>query len=357
MKIGILTFHRAHNYGAVLQCFALQEILKEMGYEVEVIDYRQPFIEDYYSVIRLSMLKKSLKHPKSFLSIPFIAFRNFKRKKIYSDFLQHFITLSPRCDSNHIPQKYDIYIVGSDQLWSKCTQKLDPIYYGEFNHSKDAIIYGYAISSNIPYLNTIDKDLLGNYMDNFSKLSLREQNCVEYFEGLGYQNIRKDIDPTLLTTEKNWKRLINENWKHKDYVLFYYVSRKNWPKSIVLSRAQKLAEATNLPLLDISDCGLSVEDFVTSFKYAKCVVTSSFHATAFSVIFERPFYTYCYKDGRDNRYVDLLNALGLEKQLLDVYDFPTIIPPIDWTIKQNRLPKIQNSSLSYLRNLGNNKYL
>lgn len=352
MKIGILTFHRAHNYGAVLQCFALQDILKEMGYEVEVIDYRQPFIEDYYSVVRMSMLKKSIKHPKTILNLPLIAFRNFKRKKIFSEFLQKYIYLSPSCDAKHIPQKYDIYIVGSDQLWSKCTQKLDPIYYGEFSHSKDSMIYGYAISSNIPYLNTIDKNLLSVFIDNFSKLSLREQNCVDYFEKLGYHNIRKDIDPTLLTTEQNWERLINDKWKHKEYILFYYVSRKNWPKSIVLSRAQNLAESTGLPLLDISENHLSVEDFVTAFKYAKCVVTSSFHATSFSVIFERPFYTYCYKDGRDNRYVDLLNSLGLEKQLLDVYDFPTIIPQIDWTIKQQKLPEIQNSSLSYLRDLG-----
>jgi len=353
MKIGILTFHRAHNYGAVLQCFALQDILKEMGYEVEVIDYRQPYIEDYYSVVRMSMLKKGFKHPKTFLSIPFLAIRNYKRKKIFSDFLRKYIKLSPRCEAKHIPQQYDIYILGSDQLWSKCTQKLDPIYYGEFCHSKDSVIMGYAISSNIPYLNTIENKLLRKYIGNFSKLSLREQNCVDYFEELGYQNIRKDIDPTLLTTEQNWERLINEKWKHKEYILFYYVSRKNWPKSIVLSRAQNLAEATNLPLLDISDGSLSVEDFVTAFKYAKCVVTSSFHATAFSVIFERPFYTYCYKDGRDNRYVDLLNAIGLEKQLLDVYDFPTVIPQIDWTTKQKKLPEIQNCSLSYLRNLGN----
>ena len=89
MKIGILTFHRAHNYGAVLQCYALQEILKRMGHQVYVIDYRQPWIEDFYRFISMDMiiscrnlsevsayLKRNLK---KFLRSPFrrLYFRQF----------------------------------------------------------------------------------------------------------------------------------------------------------------------------------------------------------------------------------------------------------------------------------------
>lgn len=116
MKIGILTFHRAHNYGAVLQCYALQQRLKMAGYDVSVIDYRQPAIERAYKCFDVLYLLKNVFHLKKVYTY-LKEFGNRKQTSVVFEDFSSLFTKTEACSASSLPQNFDAYIIGSDQLW------------------------------------------------------------------------------------------------------------------------------------------------------------------------------------------------------------------------------------------------
>ena len=162
MKIGILTLHRANNYGAALQCYALQCTLQSLGYDAWVIDYRQPDTERSYKPFQWNSIRQNIRKPKVFckeLTIrPLLA---IIRQMAYNRFRsKYFHATQPVRHIADIPQDFDVYLIGSDQLWSiQCLgYNIEPAYFGEFPHPHDSRVCSYAISSNIQSLETIGKE-------------------------------------------------------------------------------------------------------------------------------------------------------------------------------------------------------
>ncbi len=353
MKIGILTFHRAHNYGAVLQCFALQEFLKKMGHDVQVIDYRQPYIEKKYSVFSLKYLFRLLLHPVGLLH--YIKYEMPQKKKVRRNFYFFCKTYLQICkEVNTIPNDLDAYIVGSDQVWSiNCLGGVhDEVYFGNFEHKKGSKIIGYSISTNLRSLEFIGSERLISLIRNFDRLALREEKLAFLLKEKIGSNISVTLDPTLLTTEETWDSLINTSWKERDYVLVYYVTRPigNYPYRIMLEKAKILAEQYGFELVDLSKMDYSVSDFVSAFKYAKCVITSSFHATVFSLLFKRPIYPIKLHDGQDDRYTELMRNLSLEKYVAELDDDFSRIPEVNYSSVDILLKSLRDSSESFIQN-------
>lgn len=355
MKVGILTFHRAHNYGAVLQCYALQEVLKSMGHDVEVIDYRQPFIEHIYSTYRKDLIKRYLTHPNALykylrLDIPI----KKQRKSIFEYFIHKFLSLSKKCDSNSIPTNYDTIVIGSDQLWGvNCLGgKLDATYFGCFPKDKKTKTISYAISTNIKSLSSISNEELKKLTSNIDVISLREESMSVVLGNKIGKEITVCLDPTLICDSTLWNPLINESWKKKKYVLVYYVIRGfgEFAHKEILNKARQIAESIEAEVIDLSSMKFSVNDFISAFKYAQCVITSSFHATVFSVVFNRPLYSVKLHDGYDGRYVNLLENLGMSECLIEMDTEVDSIPHIDYENVNNRLLSFRMPSLNYLKN-------
>ena len=326
MKIGILTFHRAYNYGAVLQCYALQQFLKSLGHDVEVIDYRQPWIEGAYKAFSISVFMHHIPHPKALLRYVVYYPKRRKvlkiRKQYFRTFLAKFIQLSPNPIQKikDLPNNYDAYIIGSDQLWGKeCMGgNIDNVYLGKFAHSGESKVIGYAISSDCDSIKKLyDEKRLKDSLSQFSSLSFRESSISQYIQELTGMLYPVTIDPTLLIDEVLWKPMVNDAWSRKDYVAIYQVRGGKELKRLLYSKAQQMAKQfNNCPIIDLTDMNYPVEDFLSIIKYAKFVVTSSFHATVFSVIFKTPFYVLKNNDVRDRRYVDLCEILELSKQCI-----------------------------------------
>lgn len=352
MNVGILTFHRAHNYGAVLQCYALQEVLKQLGHNVDVIDYRQKWIESIYTSFSIYALvhRKGLRKKVSYI-------KNYNnRRKIVPNRKNHFegfvtrnIKLSKLCNNrNNLPQNYDYYIIGSDQLWSTTCLggRFDPIYWGDFlrnNHSK---VIGYAISLDKSSIKEIvDRKL--PVFENFSSLSLREVSAIDAFKEICNIPLHLAIDPTLLGNGLIWQKLINDQYKDRKYIALYQV-RYPIKRNVLINKAKNLASRYGYELIDLSSAKYSVEDFVSIIKYARCVVTSSFHATVFSLIFGTPFYSYKLNDGKDGRYVDLLEQVGCLDRAVNIDFDPQDIIPLEKSVVDENLEKIRKSSLDYL---------
>lgn len=355
MKIGILTFHRAHNYGAVLQCFALQEVLKGMGHEVEVIDYRQPWIEDFYKAFSMQVLRKRYKGIKRSCRYILNYSKRVKvvmaKRPLYESFRDRYLSLSRPCNKN-LPQNYDAYIIGSDQLWGlHCIGDVpDPVYLGRFKHPSTSKVIGYAISTNKESIVRLSNTCLKEDIRNFDTLSLREQFAIDEVKRITAKDIDLCIDPTLLTTKETWEPLTtNSKWKNKKYVLIYQVRGSGEAKKYIFNTATDIAKqiSDDCEVVNINTDLPTVEEFVSMFKYASYVVTSSFHATVFSLIFNTPFFSVKLNDGKDGRYVNLLKSIGAEDKIIQVGDTVCLSKKSFDNINEEIL-KLRRHSLDYL---------
>lgn len=355
MKVGILTFHRAHNYGAVLQCYALQKVIRDLGCEVEVIDYKQPHIESFYKKnIHLTVIFNYFIHLK--LSILFKYIRDYllycKRKDLFRSFRQKYLNCSNTLIDNLIPDYYDRYVIGSDQVWGlHCCGGYDPVYFGGFAHSLSSKIYGYAISSNGDFLNFFSKKELTSVINRFVRISFREKNIRDKICDWVGENYPLSLDPTLLTNVGVWDPLIKDGYKKRKYVVIYHIRGSRYYPGQIEKNVYSFAANKGYEVMNFSTMNFHVEDFVSSIKYAQCVFTSSFHATVFSIIFGTPFYSYTLNDGHDGRYVDLLKSLNLNNHLLSETDQINNPMCFDYEETNAKLLHMREDSLDYLKEI------
>lgn len=358
MKIGILTFHRAYNYGAVLQCYALQQYLLSLGHTVEIIDYRQKWIDACFTPFSWLMFKYNLHHPRlmfRYLKTFWGRRKNLhKRQVFFNAFVSKFLRLSskPVFCSQDISDYYDAIIIGSDQLWGRwCLgNQLDKIYLGLFPHKPNTKIIGYSISSDIDSINMInDEYQLTKVLNNFSAISFREKNIANHVLQIAEISCPVTLDPTLLCDENIWSPLINKEWTKKEYIVIYQVRGVEKYKELLYNKAAIIASrfSEKCDIIDLSDMAYSVTDFISIIKYAKFVVTTSFHATVFSIIFKKPFYAFKLNDGRDNRYENLCEELNLSNRCINVNSDCMDIN-INFTDIDNRLSRISRESKEFI---------
>ena len=354
MKIGILTFHRAHNYGAVLQCYALQEYLKQQGHNVEVIDYRQKFIEKVYSPFNLQMFiqdffrlrKRTFKHI-------LLIIKKIRCKRLYEQFIEKHIYSSTPCNKNNIPSKYDAIIIGSDQMWNtKLTGGYDSIYWGEMPKEFHGRLIGYAISTNIRNLSLVSSDIILKALSHFSAFSFREANLTSYINETLHSKfkVKTTLDPTLLVNREVWDSLIINSFQSRRYVVIYQARGYAKEPDLLIKKAAVLAEKMNCEVINLIHGEYSPCDFVSIFRYALCVITTSFHAVAFSLIFNRPLYAIRLNDGNDRRYADLLEYLGAGNMLVDTGFIPEIID-VNYEEINCNLEKMRTESIDFLNTI------
>lgn len=350
MKIGILTFHRAHNYGAVLQCYALQEVLKGMGHEVEVIDYRQPAIEKHYaSSWKLRwFLYKFIKVWKMY-SYLHLLYDQAKLRKKFLCFSDKYLNLQNKCASSYIPDNYDYYVIGSDQLFNiEITDGLDPVYSGEKIKCYGNKLIGYAISSNQESIKEISQNEWNEIFNRFTSISFREKALADLLFRTYGKKVDICLDPTLLTDKKMWDKISSDKQIIKDCIVVYEVRWNEGEEKTLINKASNFAKKHKMEVVNLSQMKYTVEEWVLYIKYAKCVFTSSFHASVFALIFNRPLYSFVLNDGRDSRYVDLLNSIGASNCLKNLSDSIDKLPVMDFEKIHYRLELLRQDSINYL---------
>lgn len=352
MKIGILTFHCAYNYGAVLQCYALQKFLIQMGHDVSVIDYRPKSITNVYKwfKIRLILRKNLYKSVKEM----FLLYGRKKRYDTFRRFSENYQRLAPVSSINENP--YDIILIGSDQVWNyDLTNGFDDYYWGNFPHPKNTLIISYAASMQDSWPNEMSIRIKQN-LENFRQISVREISLAAKLTELsGGRRIFQVVDPTLLLDCEDWDVLAKAPRMEKPYLLLFQVGRRNKKTEHI---AEEMAKRQNLPILRLSTLvswetsrmvmNTSPEEFVGLFKNASFVVCSSFHGTVFSLIFNRPFVSVRMREGRDNRVENLLGQLGLTDHFVDVLNKDS-----DYTYNSvsEGLKALKKNSVDYITSL------
>lgn len=357
MKIGILTFHRAHNYGAVLQAYALQECIKSLGHDVCFIDYRNKQLLDVYKLFNIKRVVS--RNPVSFIkrlakelsTLPVRA----ERSTAFNRFINSNLLIDSDSTLGHINSAFDFVFVGSDQVWNfHLTRGFDKYYWGKLKQEGSALrIVSYAASMEVGRFSTEEKAQIQHNLNNFDIIGVREDSLKESLKEFTNKEITVVADPTLLLDRSVWDKTAVRPSIDRPYLLLYQV--RNNEKNELL--AKKIARDLGLDIVYLSarvdaknshECvGASPGDYLGLFKYASFVLCSSFHGTVFSTVFNVPFFSILMNDGKDSRSLSLLNYLNLGDRAIN-YDSPYVNNEIDWNNVKERLEEIKASSLMFI---------
>lgn len=360
MKIGILTFHCAHNFGAVLQCYALQEVLKMMNHEVEILNYRPQYLATQCPKVRLNTFK--CKNPlRLYNKITFLIPQLKKKYRLYTKFENDYYQLSPPISNKdqfiNIANKYQYIVIGSDQVWNTKYNHKDMLWFGAFcNDLKNTKLIAYAASAGNPSFSIEEIQEMSTYINQFKDISVREHELKNVLSPYIKQNIQCVLDPTLMAPPSIWKRFQNVNINEKDPYILIYQARKD---NNVFRIAKQIAKQKhwNIITIDFHDNStgiykryhktISPYQFVSYVKKAQCVITTSFHGTVFSIINETPFYTLRLNDGADARNEEILKLLKLENRFINKMD-NIVFSKVDFQICNQTLKILREQSYNFL---------
>ena len=227
---------------------------------------------------------------------------------------------------------------------------IEPVYFGEFKIPATSSIQGYAISSNIQSLHTIGKERLSKYVQNFKRLSFREKAICDEGEKLtGYKG-KVVLDPSLRLEFKDWDKLTTHNIVKKKYILTYFLHEESSDPKFK-KKVQLFAQRIGFELVDMFDIAFSPVNFLNAIKHAEYILAASFHAVAFSILFQKTFYAFKTNDGKDIRYINLMESLGIDR-LTDSNALPTLCPTaINYEMVNKKLKELRDDSLEYLKTL------
>ncbi|MCQ2112364.1 MAG: polysaccharide pyruvyl transferase family protein [Bacteroidaceae bacterium] len=359
MKVGILTFHRAINYGAVLQAYATQQVLISMGHDAYVINYLIPCVENSDRAPFLPNGKMNLfihGHIRSWWLYDSNKCNTLKKRKLWDDFLAYRLRLTESCLQDSIPQDFDAYIIGSDQVWSSyICNGLDPVYWGNFKHPEDSRVIAYAASTSVTDMKKQSPDTLCGLMSNFNSISVRDEKVMSFINkelilnsNYSIPHAFLTIDPTILGGRNIWDTFTSKHSLPEKYIL-YFAARTYKPNpNAIREKAMQLADKFGCRVLSINFGEDSPEDFVVKIKNAEAVISSSFHGVAFSLIFNKPLFAIAYGDEQDSRYVNLLNNIGAQKMIHGIDE--DLDPDIDFDYDKINIniERLRTASLDYL---------
>ncbi|MBO5143536.1 MAG: polysaccharide pyruvyl transferase family protein [Clostridia bacterium] len=362
-KIRTITFHSAYNYGANLQAYALQEYIKELAIEKgEDIDFKiinlrtiKRDIEYDYSNKKIKGLIKNLLTKNSLV----------KKSKKFENFFAKYYMLTKEYKSNDelkIENFDNTYLIsGSDQIWNIKTFDFDWSYWLDFSNTSIKISYAPSFGQNKIEFTRDEENKIKDSIMKYNYLSVRDvysQNIIKKITG------RESIvlvDPTMLLSKEKWDRLIDKNKLiAEEYILVYLIQKgKNADK--IYKEINKYARKKNLKVVIITQnlkidwkynfikkYDIATLEFLNLIKHAKLIITTSFHGTIFSILFNKHFL--CINGDKDNRIKTLLELTELEKQTIDIEKICDIDPneKISFEASENNIKKEIEKSKDFL---------
>ena len=315
-KIGILTFHNAMSYGAVLQAYALQTMVHSLGQESEIIDY---MCEDIYNAhVRIIPKTKNLKFN---LKMTLMGRKRYQWRSLLRKFRKECLVESryvTKEELEKLGKEYQMIIAGSDQVFNDVCTKFDATYF--LNFVPDEKKYTYAASFG---MNRIPTDLREEYtrrLEGFQELSIREQTGCEIVRDLLHREASCNIDPSFLLKANEWDQ-IERHRERKPYIFVFTVLK---PLGLI-DYALELGKKKNLDVLYLENYAfpkrkglkyigpVSPREFIGLIKNAQYVVTNSFHGMAFSIIYHKRFMVELNTAASRNiRCEELLDKLGIQ---------------------------------------------
>lgn len=355
MKVITVTTQKADNYGAVLQAYALQQTLFEIGYDNEILDC---------NITNKSKFNYKVAIRQVILRIQNIIFHNRYKKLadrfvgFRTDYLKQTKPYFSVEDVQKSPPEADVYLTGSDQVFA-LGNVLVPIRFLDFG-SDDVVRASYAASKGLFEKDEKSVTFLKNMLSRFACISSREEHGAQYIkETLGLP-CETHIDPVFLLDRDSWNKITPEPRIKGPYILCFRMLRHDafqplvdklkkdtgWQVVSIQPRADKKLKADKY-LFDVTP-----REFVQLIRDADVVVTTSFHATALSIVFQKRFYSLI--DYKPERAMGLCELFGLKNRLVKKDDTEfTELDDISYVDADKIISRKRDEALTYLKKLEN----
>ena len=355
MKIKTITCHNVYNVGASLQAYALTAYLTGLGHEVQIVDYVPEYLRHYklwtgvsspaYDKPVIRQLYNLAKLPGRLKDLGSL------RKKRFDRFTREYLPLTETHYGSYEmllrdPPKADVFLAGSDQIWNSFfSNGRDPAFYLQFA-PKGAIRASYAASFAVPRLEEQYREQTAAWIRALDHVSVRESSALKILEDLGVEGGVGVVDPVFLLTKDQWDALCPPVDFGEPYILVYDFDNnpelRRIAGTLAAERNWKIYSIQKLDYCDRSFWDGGPIEFVQLVRGAKFVLSNSFHATAFSLIYQRPYLTVDREMGINTRMQDLNRLVGLEHRKKPD-------DPIDWEDVQARLEQHITGSKAYLQ--------
>lgn len=346
MRIGIITFINTLNYGASLQAYALQEVLKKLGNDAEIVQYVNHYIEEKEKNSKHTNLKSIYKR--------LIMGRGLKQKeKAFRNFENNNLKFGMQLKNDTIQDvnnNYDLFITGSDQVWNMRITEKDWTYFLDFVDDNNKKI-SYAPSFGNDIFPDSEKEQAGRYLKQFKAISIREESGKKLIKEISNRNAEVVLDPTLLMNKEDWESKIKFKPDLQHYILVYFPHNKK----IMFEFVNKLKQKTGLPVVYLSispkiQTGVktiydaSPDEFLGWINNADYVITGSFHGTAFSINMNKQFF---YETSNESsRIGNLAKLVGVEDRIITNNNLEQ---KIDYSIVNKKLQEERKKSLNWLK--------
>ncbi len=367
-KVGLLSCHFLNNYGTMLQAYALQRKISDLGYNVEYIDYR---FKDLVPTQNKRLWIRIKRIPYYFFNFKYFFVKTIYSRKMslrrdyFKDFYMKHIRVSQKkyATSQELekkPPEYDIYIIGSDQVWNPNLSYSSSVYFLDFvkNNRKKA---SYAPSLGVTSFTSDQKKEIAKYIRQFKYLSCREMFGAKILEKIVNRNVSHVLDPTLLIDKDLWEKMAVKPKITEPYILCYFLGDTKYPREFVRQFENKTGiKAYYIPCspLDMPKKTVIYEvgpaEFLGLIQNASYVCTDSFHGSVFSIIFKRQFYSFCKKadtekDSDNSRIKELMKFTGLETRLITLgQSVSEEESKINYTLVESYINPIKKRSEVYL---------
>ena len=327
LKIGLFTLDaRNNNYGGLLQEYALFKTLQKLGYDVEVVDYNLSSELNTFSYKRSlkyltpdkilkKVQKKVLKKKVVESTIP-----NKSSRELFAQFRDAYITFSEKCsyrDLKQLNEEYDGFVCGSDQVWNPAYNI--PSFFLEFVKDKKKVIYGASLG--VSKLSSVEKSTYKALLSDLTSISVREKQGQAIISTLTSQEVKVVLDPTMILGKDEWLKFVKKNKSSQPYIFCYFLGMN----SAKIDAAKKFARKNNYKIISIpfehSDFGeeefptynggLGPIEFLNLIYNAECILTDSFHASVFSILFNKEFRVFSRNIGKLNMNERLYTLLEL----------------------------------------------
>lgn len=369
-KIGMLSFHESLSFGATLQCFALQKVVRDMGYDPEFIDFQRKKCAEFKSLKTQPSTKERLKQHviRLILGIQnIIQSKNNKRvDSAFEDFKKENIKIGHKSfgSIDEIYKEkfdYNAFITGSDQVWNPFNSILEV--YGLGFVPEDVNTIAYAASMGVSKIPDDRKDDMNNALQKIRYISCREYEGAEELSQLLSRDVINVLDPTLLLCKEEWMEYESDKKVPDKYALCFFLGSLDYPRKF----AAELAKKNKCKLITIPGSpkdmfakgeiakGCGPREFLELFHNAAFVCTDSFHGTAFAINYNKPFYSFCRRGYNEttsflSRIKDLLEVVGLSERL--IYPDSEVsfdIPKLDFVSANKALEKERAKSKAFLQ--------
>ena len=347
------------NYGSALQAYARQQVIKEIGGGASVVNLRPKsyvvrFLRTYLIPTKYDGIRKKLKKAKS-------DYKNrVKRKKVH-EFYNKYIEMEiyrTLDELQNVSGSQITFICGSDQIWNPQFQP-NRLFYLDFPSQLKIKKYSYAASLAVSSMSEEQKAYYRQKLDGFETISVREKTGKQLLEEATNKSVRVDVDPVLLLDTEKWKNVMSSRFNGKKYMLLYMLR----PMPELLEFAKNVAHKKNLDLLyigdyfiddnDVESChDAGVEDFLSAIYSAEYIVTNSFHATVFSILFKKMFCSYAVSR-TGTRVQDFLQDVGLQKCQLENFNSAQFefYSETDWNAVFAHIASQRETSMKYVEQI------